>query len=174
MSIILKSIVSNSITAEQAVLDMHEASSGYPKLIRLMYVWYSTILSQKFGKEPVYALLNKHALFDKHDSDKIIRRAARSFHYKYLKLCNEPVFRHELETNGIVGILSGHLLYVAHLCVKPNGKKYQVTCFSQGVGPVSDTQCDDIDSVLKSDFPIEAKLIKAHELPSVEHQFLPA
>ena len=172
MSEVLKNIVKSATTAKQAIVDMHNASIKYPKLRRLMYIWYPSVLSHKFDKNEVYGLINIYALFDKHDRDKIIRSAAQSFHYRYLKLCNEPIFRNELETSGMVGILSDDLLYVAHLCEKPNSKQYQVTCFGRTL--VSDTQCGDIDSVLKSDFPIEAKLVTAKELPDVEHHFYPA
>lgn len=173
MSALFNDIIKAANTADDAVVSLFKATEGDSKQRRRMYIWTLSTLTAKFGKQAALSALNSYALFDMFDDNKSVSRAASYLHHRFERFCKIPAFKGQLLKTGMIGVDTGDLLYVAHHCVKPNSKKYQVTCFAKGIGPISDTQYDDEDTVLNEAFPIESTLLTATELTSVEQNYLP-
>lgn len=173
MPCIIDDIINSSNNLDEVIVNIHSATDGIPLLRRRMYILYPSVLSTKFGKEKTLTLLNDYALFDMHDESTKISRAATSLHNRFEKMRNIPLFKAELEKNQMVGLVNQDLLYVAHLCVKPDSKKYQVTCFGKGIGPTGDTQHHSIDDIIESEFHLGYKVVAIDELTRIEPSFLP-
>lgn len=173
MPCIITEIINNNTDLDTTLACMSEATDNDPKLRRRMYVGTPAILAQKYDPSLVLLSLNDYALFDFDDDNKALGLAAKALHNRFEQKRNIPLFISELETNNMVAMVGEELMYVVHLCVKPNSKKYQVTCFGAGIGPIGDKQHDTIEAILDVGFCAQSKIFRAKDIPSVEQRFYP-
>jgi hypothetical protein len=174
----LQKIINNSDDADSAALTMYSMSEADPSDRRLMYLVSVSLLVEKFGKIKAMSALHDFATFDYNDANKFVRRAARSFEYRYLMWTNHPKFIKELNENGIAGFETGELLYVAHKCVKPNSKTWQCTSFGKGIGPLGDSQFDSPEQIISPcvtgmGIPPHATFLTLERLMKVESRYMP-
>ena len=171
-------IIKQSINADVAVLAMCNITSLDPGKRRLMYVTSLKMLINQFGESAAYIALYASATFDMESDNKHLRRGARSLYYRLLNWQNQPKFISELKQKGMAGFLTGELLYVAHICVKPNSKTYQLTTLGKGIGPLGDKQYDSAEAIVDQGIhggriSPTAKFMTCDDLLDVSQEFQP-
>lgn len=171
-------LIREAKTADDAVIAMCELTENNPDKRRLMYVITPALLSSTFGESQAMSALNSFATFDIDSEEAFVRKGAQSFLRHFEKWQQHPVFIEELKTKGMAGFLTEDLLYVAHLCVKPDSKKYQVTTFGKNIGPLGDSQYDSEEkitdgSISGAGIPNGARYVSCDELEKVSLAFYP-
>ena len=171
-------IAKEANTADAAAIKMYSLVFESTRYLRLFYVCAANILTERFGEKETISAVSQFAHFDIDHENKLLANCVKRIITKFEQGLSYDVFIDNINNGQIAGYTTGDLLYVAHKCVKPNSKKFQVTVLGRGLGPLSDTQHDTAEGILKNDItgagiPFSAVFLNQADLLKHEAQFMP-